>query len=110
VTRKECEQAVWKGWQLGRAGLSVEEFAAVLCIGKLNRRAVAAWERAENSGGDEPAYSRACETRDRACADAHELAMRYGWDLDTGCGLWWFLSVPQYSYDGSTPNALAHLQ
>jgi len=96
MTRNEWERAAWSGWRLGNAGFSAADFGAVMRLGTLNRRATAAWERLNRSGGKEPQCSRATKANERACDEAREIAEQRGWTLDMSGGLWWFLNAPGY--------------
>ena len=105
MTRDECTHAAWQGWRLGKSGLGAAEMRDIMEIGRLNRRATAAWERENSSGGQEPTASRASRATLRAATAATALASGRGWRLDMSGGLWWLLDVPWY--DG---NALSGLQ
>ena len=93
MTRDEATQAAWTAYRLGKAGLTQHEFAAVLRIAKLNRRATRAWERLNTCEGREPECSRADRANTLAQEQAAAEAAEYGWTLDRSGGLWWALDV-----------------
>lgn len=109
MTRDEFTRGVWTAYRLGKAGLTQDEFAAVLEIGKLNRRAVAAFERENGSEGREPECSRAGKANERAHSEARKRAAEHGWILDRSAGLWWSLYRCEGDYAAGRDNLLSGL-
>jgi len=91
MTRDEATQATWKAYRLGKAGLTQDEFAAVLEIARLNRRYVRAHERENGNDGNEPATSRATRALETSSGAARDLAAQHEWKIDMSGGLWWSL-------------------
>ena len=107
MTRNEATGMAWGAFRLGKAGLTHDEFAAVLRIAKLNRRAVSAWER-ENDGGRDNERRQADGLRNaRAHAEAVTLARAHGWTLERSGGLWWHLYRCEADRDGGHDDMLA---
>jgi len=110
MTRDEFTQGLWTAYRLGKAGLTQDEFAAVLDIAKCNRRAVRAWERENQSEGREPECSRADAANEAAHRAAHTLAAKHGWALDCTCGLWWALYRTAENQHRGWDNMLSGIQ
>lgn len=83
------------GHRMGAAGVPWDTVAAALEIRRLNGRAVSAWTRLNNIGGNQ---SSDWQTKQQARVDryverATQLAADYHLTLDTTGGLWWFVSL-----------------